>query len=164
MEMELQHNELVVSYEASKTSMEELLTACKNSGFVGSIASPQPRFSRSDKDAVGTLPSAYVHALARAKVQHKPVVLYFSAAWCAPCQKMQTETLSDARVKRLLQRCEFVKVDADDQLHLPYQYGVTGLPDIRFLSANGAEIRKLEDFQDAPTFAQALEELITQSR
>ena len=159
VELELEHDDVLVEFDSQRVSVEKLLSACEESGFTGSVVSAPRELTKPGKDSVGELPSVYVDALAKAKTHQKPIVLDFTATWCAPCQRMENETFSDANVKRLLARCELVKADADEHAALISLYGVRGLPNIRLLSPDGVEVRRMVDFQDAESFAKELQEL-----
>ena len=162
VELELEHDDVLVEYDSQRVSVEKLLSACEESGFTGSVVSARRELVKPETDSDGELPSIYVDALAKALVDKKPIVLNFTTAWCAPCQRLENETFSDANVKRLLARCELVKLDADEHAALISRYGVRGLPDVRLLSPDGVEVRRIVDFQDAESFVKELQELIDQ--
>ena len=96
-------------------------------------------------------------ALATAKREGKPLVLDFSAKWCAPCQQMIRETFPDPRVAGLLEGFVFLTVDTDEYPALAQKFGVVGMPDIRILSPEGIEVRQVLGFRDAQAFAEELE-------
>jgi thiol:disulfide interchange protein len=99
-------------------------------------------------------------ALAQAQKESKPVVLDFFAEWCAPCQRMEKTTFKDERVRALLERCVFVRVDTDEHPDIAKRMGVEGLPDIRFVLPDGMVIKQLRNFQDEESFAAELEGLL----
>ncbi|MCO6436876.1 MAG: DUF255 domain-containing protein [Phycisphaerae bacterium] len=107
-------------------------------------------------------PAFFQDALARARRENRPVVLDFTASWCAPCQRMLAETFPDPEVARLLDQCEFVKVDTDEHPGLASKYNVVGLPDIRLLAPDGTELRRFRDFQGPTAFARALDDMLMQ--
>ncbi|MEK7834171.1 MAG: thioredoxin domain-containing protein [Acidobacteriota bacterium] len=113
-----------------------------------------------------TLPSGFAlidEALAEAKRENKPLVLEFTAEWCAPCKQMERTTLVDSRVVELLKQVVFVRIDTDRQPEIAERLGVVGLPDIRFAATNGRLLRQLRGFQTAESFAAALQQLIRQT-
>ena len=158
--MELGHDDFVLDYDASRVSIAELLKACTSAGFPASVVDAPSEVARKQSDSNTELPGFYIEALARAKSERKPIVLKFGATWCVPCRRMDKETLVDARVASLLEKCILVKADADEHESLIATFGVTGLPDVRFLSPDGIETKRLVDFQDADSFATELSKLI----
>jgi len=67
-------------------------------------------------------------------------ILYFSAAWCAPCK-----TLSPV-MDSLQGQINFDKVDVDTNTDLSAQYGVRGVPSL-VLVENGNEVGRLVGIQ-----------------
>lgn len=105
-------------------------------------------------------------ALQRAQTEHKLLALGFSAAWCAPCKRMEQTTFVDSQVAVLLQQCVLVKLDTDAQPELTQKLGVVGLPDIRLVTPEGSVVRQLRGFIGAEVFAgemkAALQKLVKQ--
>jgi len=67
-------------------------------------------------------------------------ILYFSAAWCGPCQ-----TLSPI-MESLSGQINYEKIDVDSNTDLSAQYGVRGVPSLVLLE-NGEEIGRLVGVQ-----------------
>lgn len=152
--MELERDEFLVTFDAEAMSVDRLLDVSKGVGFEGTIVSVEV----TREETVDAL--SFDEALAKARRDRKPVVIDFTASWCQPCQRMLRDTFPDAKVAALLEQCVFVKVDTDDHAQLAKRFGVVGLPDIRFLSPEGNELRRFLDFQNPKTFALALEDLL----
>ena len=68
--------------------------------------------------------------------RQKPMLVYFSADWCAPCVKLEESTFLDRRVRQELSEVVAVKVDASDMTEnisaIFKKYRVSGLPTIAF--------------------------------
>ncbi len=85
-------------------------------------------------------------ALARAKAEHKPILLDIGAVWCHWCHVMDTESYDDPAVAELLNR-DFVcvKVDRDERPDVDSRYqravaalsGQGGWPLTAFLTPDG---------------------------
>ena len=156
--MELEHDDIVVTYDAAKLGIDELLEACEGSGFPATVVTePRDEPEKAATEAVeGEEPDFFLAALATAKEERKPIVLDFSAEWCAPCQQMLRKTFPDPQVASLLGQFVFLTIDTDKYPALAMKFRVFGLPDIRILSPDGNEVRQLLGFQDAETFAEEL--------
>jgi len=86
------------------------------------------------------------------------------AVWCAPGKRLVKETFVDKKVTALLERCILLKIDTDSHPELAKHFNVASLPDIRFLSADGKEIKKLTGFQTPESFAVELTDLLNSSK
>ena len=156
---------MVVTYDASETSIDEILEACNDSGFPATVATgPAAEPEKKAEAEAGEDPEFFLAALATAKRERKPLVLDFSAEWCAPCQQMIRETFPDPRVAGLLDNFVFVTIDTDAYPALAQRFGVVGMPDIRILSPEGKELRHLLGFHDAESFAAELQASLEPSR
>ncbi len=151
--MDLERDEFIVSYDASRATQADLIATIEQEGFPARVASTAQDVEE---------PHFFREALAKAQRERKPVVVDFTASWCVPCQRMLRETFPDPKVAPLLDRCVFVKVDTDEYPALAQRFGAVALPDVRLLSPNGQEIRRLRDFQGPDAFAQALDELLAE--
>lgn len=156
--MELERDDIVVTYDASETSIDEILKASEDAGFPATVlTAPPAEPEKAAREAVeGEDPDFFLAALATAKEERKPIVLDFSAEWCAPCQQMIRNVFPDPRVARLLEGFVFLTIDTDEYPALAKRFRVLGMPDIRILSPDGKEVRQLLGFQDAETFAEEL--------
>jgi thiol:disulfide interchange protein DsbD len=79
--------------------------------------------------------------LALARTSRKPVMIDFTAEWCASCHQMDRETFPDTRV--VAESARFVTIKFDGTLPTPKirrvlnEYNVVGFPTIIFITANG---------------------------
>ncbi|HYE20766.1 MAG TPA: thioredoxin family protein [Tepidisphaeraceae bacterium] len=77
-------------------------------------------------------------ARAQAARDKKPLVVYFTASWCGPCQRMKGTTFADQTVAdELAAKFIAVKIDTDAQPDVAGQFNVSGIPHIQILRADG---------------------------
>ncbi len=76
----------------------------------------------------------------------RPVMLDFSATWCAPCHELDRYTFTDRRVIARSRdfavfKVDLTRYDSPRARSLRARYGVTGVPEIVFFTPGGAEVR-----------------------
>jgi thiol:disulfide interchange protein DsbD len=105
--------------------------------------------------------------LSEAIEKQKPVIIDFSAAWCAPCRELDEVTFHDREVVKQVQQDFFmIKVDLTrkdkaDSNRLLKKYDVKGVPTVVFLDKKGEERRELRmvDFLPADQFLVRMAEI-----
>jgi thiol:disulfide interchange protein len=126
-----------------------------------------PRAIGCGKTAVD-LPIAWQHdyesGARLARVEHKPLILFFGAAWDCAWKEIEHETLTDRRVRTMLGR-DFVTVhiDTTDDDEEPLsrammnRFRVIGDPTIIILGPDGeSEILRFQEYVPADRFLVAL--------
>ena len=90
-------------------------------------------------------------ALAESRTANKPVLLYFTADWCGPCQYMRRNVFSDEGVATAMQdRYIPVRVDHDQRQDLIFQYQADGIPWFGVLDPEGRPVRILDRGVETP--------------
>lgn len=161
VEMVLENEEFLVTYDQAQGNDELLIKTVKESGYTAQVLSDQTIKSETEEKTV--LPVGFAvldKALAQARQENKPLVLDFYAEWCVPCKQMEKEVFPDPQMATRLKKVVFVRIDTDKEPDLSQKFGVAGLPDIRFATSDGKITRKLLGFQNADSFSQQLDELI----
>ena len=159
IEMLLDRDEFLVTYNPAKAGTKLLVATVKKSGYSARVVTGNQELS---PQTVTTLPQGFLlldDALAKANAENKPIVLDLNAEWCAPCRQLERLTFPDPKVKALLEQTVFLRIDTDKYPDIAQRLGVEGLPDIRFVLPDGRIIRQLRSFQDAASFAVELEQL-----
>jgi thiol-disulfide isomerase/thioredoxin len=82
----------------------------------------------------------------------KPQLLYFTATWCGPCQRMTPQTWSDETVERRLREVVPTKVDIDRHAELAERYDVAAVPTFIVLDAGGNVVKRTDGFMGAGAF------------
>jgi thiol:disulfide interchange protein len=96
-------------------------------------------------------------ARAEATKNAKPLLLYFTATWCGPCQRMKSETWSDASVAARLQNYVPMKIDIDLDPATAQQYRVDGIPTFVLLDRTGKIDKQITGYMDPAQFLAWLE-------
>lgn len=90
-------------------------------------------------------------ALADARANGKPVLLDFTAEWCAACHELDKETWSDAAVVRELAGFVTLKLDMtkrnEETSALGERWKVSGLPTVIVLDGDGNEVERFFGFR-----------------
>ena len=104
--------------------------------------------------------------LAAAKAENKPVMLDFTAKWCASCKEMDAFTFADAGVQALLRDFIILRADvtANDEQDkaLNKRFQIFGPPMVLFFDSKGQEQqnKRVVGFMPAEEFRQHLKKVI----
>ena len=103
-------------------------------------------------------------AAAKAMNEKRPLMIDFTAEWCAACKELSKHTFADPRVMEKARAAKFVavKVDAtndeDPQVDaVKGKYKVVGLPTVVIYDSSGKERKRFNQFVGPEPFLQALE-------
>jgi thiol:disulfide interchange protein DsbD len=104
----------------------------------------------------------YDATFSAARADGKPIILDFTADWCAACKELEHKTYTDDAVKQCGD--EFARVmidgttDTPEFVALKEQYGIKGLPAVYFLCPEGDVIPELtlKGFEPAGSFLEKM--------
>ncbi len=100
---------------------------------------------------------------ARARAEHKFILLHGAAVWCHWCHVMEAITYRDPAVGRLLRdRFIAVRVDIDSRPDIAERYGDWGWPATILFSPEAQEVGKFRGYIAPADLAEALENVTTQ--
>ena len=97
-------------------------------------------------------------ALAEARELGKPVILYWGAVWCPPCNQMKVSLFKDPAFIAETQNFVPVYLDGDTEGAQRWgeQFGISGYPTVIVLSPDGTEVTRIS----SATMANELPELL----
>ena len=119
---------------------------------------------RGSAAAVQAVPSGWLEqdlegALAKAKAEHKLVLVDIYAEWCAQCKELDEKTWSDPAVKAWIQQNAIaIRIDTDARRKdLAEKLQIHSYPTVLLLDADGRELRRSLGFQKPATMKAWLE-------
>ena len=92
--------------------------------------------------------------VARARAQGHPAILYFCATWCGWCQKMNRETLPDARVQARLREFPTSLYDPNTPAGraVADRYEVRAYPTMVLVDGSGQELDRIKGASSVEDF------------
>jgi thioredoxin-related protein len=94
----------------------------------------------------------------------KKMFIYFSSANCGYCRKLEKEVFSrDPIADYINTHYTPVRVDIDRNRKLAVQFGIQGVPDLRFITENGEPIARWPGYIEAPHLLNMLKYIQTES-
>ncbi len=104
-------------------------------------------------------------AFAEAREQNKPVLLYWGAKWCPPCNQMKQTLFKDAGF--IAETKNFIPVhldgDAKDAQLWGEKFGIAGYPTVIILRPDHTEVTRLSGSSAAPQLAEVLKVTATRT-
>jgi thiol:disulfide interchange protein DsbD len=104
----------------------------------------------------------YSETLTSAKAAGRPIIVDFTADWCAACKELEHKTYTDAAVMQCADEFETVMVDGTTDtpefVELKKKYEIKGLPAVYFLCPDGDIVKELtlKGFEPADRFLEKM--------
>ncbi|MBX3411154.1 MAG: thioredoxin family protein [Pirellulales bacterium] len=86
---------------------------------------------------------SYDQGIQLAQQEGKPLLLFFTAAWCNFCHQLAADAFKHEQVVGLSDQFVCVLVDADSQPEICRHYHVRSFPTIQFLSPRGVPLNRM---------------------
>lgn len=100
-------------------------------------------------------------AFSQSKITGKPVFVDVHADWCVWCKKLEKDIFPQSTVAQLLnERYIPVRVDSDRDPAFAQKYGISGLPTLLILEADGSEAGRIAGYMEAQPFAERLKAIL----
>lgn len=108
----------------------------------------------------------FAKAQKTAKASGKPMVVVFSAPWCAACQVNKKKVYPNRSVKPYHSKFVWVYLNTDVKKNdtLANKYGVKTLPNIQFLHASGKAIASPSGVLTGKDFAKKLGQVLQKAK
>lgn len=135
---------------AVATSLLVLAAGCDIAGDGAPLVVDSPDVVQGDVSVGLQFVSGYASALAEARREGRPLLVFFSAPWCHYCQQMSNEAFTDPEVVKLSRHFTCVVVDADVDAELCARLRVRALPTVQFISPSGVPLNRLTGKKSAP--------------
>jgi thioredoxin 1 len=102
-------------------------------------------------------------ALTDAGSNQQPLLVWFTASWCGPCQLGRT-TLTNEAVVQVLSTISHVALDLDEHRDLAERHNVEAVPTFALLSTGGDEVERTTGYQPPDEFLQWLTNSISEAK
>ncbi len=93
-------------------------------------------------------------AVAQAQKQDRPIMIDVYADWCGWCKRLDSDTYVHKDVVAKAGEFVSLKLDADANRSIMSQYGISGLPTILFIDADGKEIHRVVGYKPPEEFVE----------
>ncbi len=105
-------------------------------------------------------------AFARARSEKKPILLYWGATWCPPCNQLKATLFNRQDFAELSRHFVAVHVDGDrpGAQKLGQRFKVSGYPTVVLLGPDGKELNRLPGEADAPQVMALLQSALAGGR
>lgn len=123
------------------------------------VAEQAPSRPASESAGGVTWSQSYEVGTKVAAMEKSPVLLFFTAAWCPWCRKLEREVLAEPKISSELRKFVCVKLDVDKNPGVAMAYGVVSMPRIIIINTQGEIIGDWLGYRTADEFLQLLADI-----
>lgn len=152
---------VTVKYDATNATPARLAKAIVAIGYEVEVAGggPPDKAQKRRKwlaPVPADAPKFFSNAFAKARTDHRPMLVGFWASWCAPCIQLKEVTFASEVVAKLLSEVEVVFVDLDRYPALGKAYEVDSVPNVLLIDTDGMVVSRLRNYERPDAFAERL--------
>ncbi|UBM59677.1 thioredoxin family protein [Marinilongibacter aquaticus] len=101
---------------------------------------------------------SYEQARAMSLLEHKLILVDFTASWCGPCRKMEVLVWPRAQIKTLSEKFILLKVDIDANPDLAQKYDVKSIPRVVLIDVAESPLEERVGYQNELAMFQLMTE------
>lgn len=87
-----------------------------------------------------------------AAASNRRVMLDFYAEWCGPCKMLMRDVFPTAEFKAMSKYFVFCKIDVDQQPAVAQAFGISAMPTIKFIKADGTVVHEFMGYRATADF------------
>ena len=103
----------------------------------------------------------YREGLSMARETGRPVMVFFTATWCASCKSLINNAFSDARVAQAANQVIPIYLDVDKNRQIAMDYNIRGVPTVFFLNSQGEPKMRLVGPYEAQAYIDAMNKMVS---
>lgn len=117
----------------------------------------QPKRAQAGRSLPSDWVSGFDKGIAEAKKKGRPMLVMFSASWCAPCKMMIAQVFPDPNVKAALKDMVPVYVDSEVEVERATENAIQAYPTFVCFSADGSVVSSRVGGGDVSKFLEMIE-------
>ena len=143
IETRLKDDLFIIEYDAEQVEVAELVVTIEALNFEARVIDEATALApAADETTAPTKSDLITELMAQAKRENKGLVLEFSGNFCTACVRLEKETIAKDEVQAALKNVIFQKIMVEEHRDAARQFGIYGIPQLRFISPDGTVVAK----------------------